>query len=173
MANPVKGCTTGALIIGPPVPPLSKAYNGCLTKVIPNIGRPASRFQCVIANDRQLVSGAEDFSQGNPGQPSLRMDAKGTWRFRWAMQPGAHTISVNVLHAINQNPRPSMVVKNNPGIGINVDIETFAASGTGWVIIMSPLFTTSALGVTWVELRNNLETNVGASPCYWDHVVKT
>ncbi|MBU6231536.1 hypothetical protein KGP36_02610 [Patescibacteria group bacterium] len=174
MANAVRGLTTGMLIVAQAASRGSGlAYNGILTKASPGIGRPSARLESIVCGREYEVFGSEDFTQGNPATPCLRLDSFGKWRFRWAMGIGQHIISVNVLHAINQNPRPSMVIKANPAIGINADIETFAPSGTGWVTINSPTFTTTAVGVTWVELRNNLVTNVGFSPCYFDHIVKS
>lgn len=136
-------------------------------------GVVAHRWQSFTVGSSRYVLGGEDLTVGNPAQPSIRMDASGKWRFRWALTIGSHMISVNVLHAINQNPRPSIVIKANPAIGIPSDIETFAPASTGWVTISSPSFPVTALGVTWVELHNNLETNVGAFPCFFDHIVKT
>lgn len=165
--------TKRAFVGNPALQPSGLAWSGDETKRIPLVGNPAMRLQSMVAGNERLVLGGEDFTQGNPDQPCLRMDASGVWRFRWAMAVGSHTISVRVLHAINQNPRPSLVVKSNTAIGINSDIETFAAAGTDWVTISSPTFVTTTIGVTWVELRNNLITNVGFSPCYFDHLSKT
>lgn len=137
------------------------------------VGTPAVRLQSFTAGIQRFAWGGEDLSVGNPAAPSLRMDAKGIWRFRWTVTVGSHAISVNVLHAINLSPRPSLCIKANPAIGIANDIETFAPSGTDWVVISSPSFTVTALGVVWVELRNNLETHVGFYPCYFDHIVKS
>lgn len=165
--------TKHSFVGNPAKQPSGLAWQADETKRQTLAGNPAMRLQALMIGDRQYVWGGEDVSVGNPAQPSLRMDASGKWRFRWAMAIGQHLISVNVLHAINQTPRPSMVIKANPAIGINADIETFAPSGTGWVTINSPTFTTTAVGVAWVELRNNLVTNIGFSPCYFDHIVKS
>lgn len=171
MANAVKALTTGALVISSPVPPLSNAYNGSLTKAISGLGRASVRLQALVLESKQYVFGSEDFIIGSPS-PSLRMDASGMWRFRWAMEPGPHSVSVNVNHAVNQNPRPSIKLKANPAIGVPIDVEVFAPPGPGWVTVGVPTFTTTARGATWVELHNNLETHVGFSPCYWDSIKK-
>lgn len=137
------------------------------------IGRVASQIQTLVANDRALVFGGEDFVNGNPAQPCLRLDAYGRWRFRWALAPGNHSFQVNVLQAVNQTPRPTAVIKSNSAIGIAADITVTAVASTGWVTMGPVLFTTTtAIGVTWVELHNNVVCGIGKFPCYWDHVIK-
>lgn len=164
--------TKRSFVGNPAKQPSGLAWEGDETKSSPLVGNPAMRLQSLMIGEKRYVWGAEDFIFGDPQSPCLRMDASGSWRFRWAMEPGTHSISVNVNHAINQNPRPSIALKANPGMGIPVDVEVFAPSGTGWVTFGIPSFNTTAQGATWVELRCNLVTNVGFSPCYWDHVNK-
>jgi hypothetical protein len=167
------GSLTKRTIVGfPVILPTGLAWSGSGTKSDPLFGIPAKRLQSLMIGDRAYVWGGEDFIQGNPAQPSLRMDAKGDWRFRWALAVGQHTISVNVMQAVNLNPRPSLEIKANPAIGIASDIEVFAGPSTTWTSILANV-TTTAIGATWVELRCNLDTNVGFSPAYFDHVVKT
>lgn len=148
---------------------MTNAYKGCLTGFT-IVGTAPARLRSVVASDKQYALGGEDFTQGNPAQPSLRLDALGSWRYRWALTIGQHSVAVNVLQVANLIPRPSLCIKSNPAIGIPLDVEIFAPMGTGWVTISSATFTVSALGVVWVELRNNLDANVGASPCYFDHI---
>lgn len=167
------GCRTKSSRVGNPyLQPTGLAWLGCRTEDAA-LGYPLTRLQSMMVGSSRQVLGGEDFTQGNPAAPCLRMDASGRWRFRWALPIGSHSIMVNVLHAINRNPRPSLVVKANPSIGIPADIESFAPPGTGWVTMSSGTFVVTQLGATWVELRNNLPTNVGASPCYFDHIIKT
>lgn len=179
MASAVKGSTTGMLIIGKPNAPLSNAFEGCLTKSSPGIGRPASRLSAIVTGLEQEVLGAEDFTIGNPTSTSLRMDAAGKWRFRWALMSGPHSIQINVLQAVNLNPRPSLAVMSNPAIGLNslngsqTCYEAFAPNSTDWTVIGPITFNTTGAGATWVELRCNLSTHVGSAPCYWCHVVKS
>lgn len=171
----VKGCETKAMKVGNASPSFSGVVlKGCETKGAPGVlgARPAERFQSLVAlAGQRFVLGGEDFIQGLPAAPSLRMDGKGSWRFQWVLAPGSHTIQVNVMQAINQSPRPSLVVKANPSIGINADVEVFAASGAGWTPLVSSAVVATALGAVWVELRCNLETNVAFFPCYWDHII--
>jgi hypothetical protein len=79
---------------------------------------------------------------------------------------------VNVKQAANASPRPSMVVKANPAIGLNTDTTGTAAAGAGWIVIGPITVNPTSDGATWVELRNNLET-VTRAYCYWDHIVTT
>ena len=119
------------------------------------------------------VLGGQDNTQGNPLAPSLRLDAYGRWRFRWYLSTGTHTISINVLQAANQTPRPTLVVKANSGIGINSDVTGTAASGVSWVTIGPLSVTCTSNGATWVELWNNYDAQVYTCPCYFDHIVRT
>jgi hypothetical protein len=172
MANAVKALTTGMLIVGTPSAPFSGlAWNGILTKASPSQGRTSSRFTCVVVQrGEQLVSGGEEFVQGSPGAPSLRMDSEGQWRFRWVLTSGTHTLQVSVMQAANLTPRPALVVKANPNIGIATDIVGTAPAGAGWTTITVSA-TATTLGATWVELHNYLETSPGVYPCYWDHLI--
>lgn len=117
--------------------------------------------------------GAKDTTEGDPSQPSLRMDARGTWRFRWVVESGARTASINVKQAANASPRPTLVIKANTAIGVNADVTGTAGSGTGWVTIGPVNAAPTGDGVLWVELRNNYDAQYQGAPCYWDHVVVT
>jgi len=95
------------------------------------------------------------------------------WRFRWRVRTGARSIQVNVKQAVNISPRPSLIVKANPGIGINADVTGTAASNTGWVVIGPVNITPSSDGAVWVELWNNYDAQVYQAPCYFDHIFAT
>ena len=118
-----------------------------------------------------MVIGGKDTSEGDPAQPSLRLDAKGMWRFRWAVASGSRSVSINVKQAVNGSPRPTLVVKANPSIGVNSDVTGTAGSGTGWVTIGPVSITPSSDGAVWVELHNNYDSQVLQTPCFWDHIV--
>jgi hypothetical protein len=170
----IKGCETKSLGYLAPLPPYSgRAFLGCSPKVSQQFGYPAVRLQSLVAGATSYVFGGEDLVEGFSSAPCLRMDAKGSWRFRWALTVATHSITVYVKQAINQSPRPSLCVKANPSIGILTDIEVFAPSSTDWVAVSSGSFAVTTLGATWVELRCNLETNVGFFPCYWDSISKS
>lgn len=166
-----QGCETKATKVGNAMlQPTGLAWPGCTTKAY-QAGYAAVRFRSLTVGNDRYVLGGEDFIQGSPAAPTLWMDAFGVWRFKWVLEPGAHTLQVNVLQAANMSPRPTMVIKSNPSIGLNADVSATAPSGAGWTVIAAPTVTATALGATWVELHNNLDTNVGQTPCYWDHLI--
>lgn len=144
-----------------------------------NLSQPLTLANGVLAlrtvqlMDAYQVIGARDNTEGDPSQPSLRMDARGVWRFRWVVESGARTASINVKQAANASPRPTLVIKANPSIGVNSDVTGTAGSGTGWVTIGPVNAAPTSDGVLWVELRNNYDAQYQGAPCYWDHVVVT
>ena len=117
--------------------------------------------------------GGRDNAQGDPAQPSLRMDARGVYRFRWAFESGARTVAVNVKQEVNLSPRPTLVVKANPAIGIASDVIETAGSSTNWITIGPANISPSADGATWVELHANYDGQYMGAPCYWDHIETT
>lgn len=124
--------------------------------------------------DLNLMSmGGRDNAQGDPAQPSLRMDARGVFRFRWAFASGARTVSVNVKQEANASPRPTLVVKANPAIGIAADVVETAGSSTNWITIGPAAINPSSNGATWVELHANYDAQYRSAPCYWDHIETT
>lgn len=129
-------------------------------------------WRSIHVNGEYQARGGRDNVEGNPFQPSLRIEMRGRFRFRWVLAVGARTISINVKQAVNLSPRPSLVVKANPETGIMADVETFAASGTGWVTIGPVAISPSAQGALWVELRSNYDGQSGI-PCYWDDLRTT
>ena len=167
------GSLTKRTVVGnPALPPSGLIWRGGTSFAI-TVSPSASRLQSITAGADRLVWGGEDLIEGYTSSPCLRMDAKGKWRFRWALTIAQHSISVFVKQADNLSPRPSLVVKNNPAIGIPADIEVFAPPSTDWIQISSGTFPVTAVGATWVELKCNVETNVGFSPCYFDLISKT
>lgn len=120
------------------------------------------------------ISGmSKELVDGSPGAPSLKLDRPNSWRFRWAIRStGAHTIQINAKQAVNQNPRPSMIVRANPSIGIYNDVSASAPTGTGWVLLGPISVTTSAVGATYVDISNNYSGSTSSS-CYFDHIVST
>lgn len=143
---------------------------GCLTK-----GTAVSfplNFRCVVAGGNYMVVGGKDTTEGN-AQPSLRLDAKGVWRFRWNVASGTRTVQVDCKQALNLSPYPSLVVKANPSIGVNSDETGTAAAGSGWKTIGPVTINPSSAGSVWVELRANYDGQYGTAPCYFDNVSTT
>lgn len=167
------GNETKSLKIGnPQISPSGLGYRGGFTRSIPGIGFPAMRVQSITVGAQRLAWGGEDFTIGGASAPSIRMDASGRFRLLWLLKPGPRSIQVSVVHSINQNPRPSMFIDANPAIGIPLPVEVFAPPGTGPVTI-AVLLNITAQGVILVQLRNNLVTTVGFSPCYFSHIKRT
>jgi hypothetical protein len=94
----------------------------------------------------------------------------GMWRFRWAVRVGVNNIQVNCKQEVNGSPRPSMIVKANPDVGLNSDTTASAGSSTGWVVIGPITVTATAVGPVWVELHNNYQ-GAWATPAFFDHIV--
>lgn len=126
----------------------------------------------VIGGDYAALGG-RDNAEGFSSQPSLRLDARGVYSFLWAMTAGARALSISVKQAANADPRPSVVIRANPEIGINADITTVAGSGTGWVTIGPIAVNPAQAGCVRVELRNNYNAMIFTAPCYWDNLQRT
>lgn len=111
-------------------------------------------------------------TEGSPNAPSLELHQAGFWRFRWAVTTGTRTIQINVKQPANLVPYPSLIIKQNPDIGINADVTGSSPGGTGWAVIGPVSITPNATGIVWVELWNNCYgSSVG--PAYFDHIVVT
>jgi hypothetical protein len=148
---------------------LSAVNKGLLTKANAPQG-PPWRFRSIDIGREHYVNGARENTDGDPIQPSLRQDKKGRHRLRWSVKAGARFIAVKVKQPTNLSPRPSVIIKANPEIGLPVDLSGTAPSGTDWVTIGPISVTPSARGAVWVELWNNVDGGGGA-PCYWDNIV--
>ncbi len=146
-------------------------FNGLLRDCItaqraPDIG-PRSVFRCMRVDGDYQICGGMELVEGSPSPPSLRMDALGKWTFRWLVQAEANSISALVKQA-DVTPRPSMVVKANPLIGVPLDLVAVAPAGSGWVTIGPITVTPSVKGGLRVELRNNYDCQFGQTPCYFE-----
>lgn len=106
---------------------------------------------------------SRDNTDGYPNPPSLRFEHWGFWRFRWSVAIGVMSMTLYAKQALNQNPRPSIVLKADSSVGLLVDTTFSAGAGSGWEAITAT-FTATAGGVIWVELWNNLNTVI-AAPC--------
>lgn len=106
-------------------------------------------------------------AEGTPGAPAIALKWVGFWRFKWVVETGARSLTIFAKQAINQSPRPSVILKANAAIGLAADSEVVAGAGTGWVQIDAP-FVATADGVLWVEVHNNL--TAGNYPVFFDHL---
>ena len=126
-------------------------------------------LRCMVCGDGGYqVIGGRDTTEGDPSQPSLRMDSAGMWRFRWTVLSGARTITIGVKQAANASPRPTLVVKANPNIGVNADVTETAGAAAGWIAIGPAAINPTSDGAVEVQLWNNLDRQFGTAPCYFD-----
>ena len=148
----------------------SIAQLGIIAKMGTGFNLP-STLRKITIGITEFVPGGKSTTEGNPSNPSLRLDTFGFWRFRWTVSAGTRTIQIDVKQAENQSPRPRVTILANAGIGVASNVTGSAASGTGWTTIGPLTITPSGRGAVWVRLEN---LYVGQySPCYWDHIVTT
>lgn len=123
--------------------------------------------------ERHLRIGViKDVTHGSPASPSLAIWEPGIWRFQWVLRLGTQTISVRVLQEVNASPRPTITVKANPSIGVNVDVVGTAGAGISWVTIGPVSVTSTGIGAVWVELANNYDLDFNC-PAYFDFLQTT
>ncbi len=127
----------------------------------------------IMVTDKFYVIGSRDAVIGNSLPPSLRLDSLGSWRFRWTVAVGTRTMSVFVKQAVNLSPRPTLIVKANPEIGVNSDVTVTAGSGSGFVLLGPATINPTVAGAVWVELHNNYDGQTGGAPCYFDDIGTT
>lgn len=124
----------------------------------------------MLGPNYQCRGGRSDL-QGNPTAPSLRIQSRGKWRFRWNLSEGTHEISVKVKQDVNLDPRPTLTVKANPEIGLMSDVVGVAEASFGWITIGPLSVTVSTKGATWVEFNTRYESQDVQS--YWDYLTRT
>lgn len=132
---------------------------------------PPNYLRAIVATvSMPMARGGRNNTEGDPAQPSLELIGRGQWRFRWTVVAGSRSISINVKQVINVSPRPTLIVKANPEIGVNSDIPDDAPSGTGWVTIGPVAAAPTSNGALWVELHANYDA---AESSFWDNLVVT
>jgi len=109
-------------------------------------------------------------TEGNPATPSLQLRYPSVFKFRWAVRAGTRSIQVNVKQAINTSPRPQLIVRANPAIGVASDQSATAGSGTGWIVVGPVTVSPTTAGVLHVELVSN-STSESEAGCFFDHIV--
>lgn len=114
--------------------------------------------------------------EGSPSAPCLELPAKQSWRFRWVVKSGAKRVSIKVKQVGigSTGTRPTLTVKANPSIGLDIDTVATAPDGTDWVTIGPVVFVPNAAGVVYVEVKNNIDITTGetsTSLAYFDHIV--
>jgi hypothetical protein len=112
--------------------------------------------------------------EGTPGPPCLALIGPTMTHFRWSLHTGQNVLTIQCKQAINGSPRPSVVVKANPSCGVNADVTSSAASGTGWVTItvtVTATCTTTTDNAVIVELWNNYVASYQTA--YFDNISTT
>ncbi len=122
--------------------------------------------------ERHQVNTQKNDSDGDVDPPCFSMNVPGVWRFRWGVEAGSRSISVNTKQVSNvTGQRPRMTVLANPAIGV-AETSVDASSSTGWVTLGPINITPSANGVLWVEFHNlDLDNQLpDTSPAFFDDV---
>jgi hypothetical protein len=100
-----------------------------------------------------MVDEARDDMEGSGGPPCVVFEKPGRYRFRWPVDPGERTITVDCKYAPDAAPRPTLRIRANTEIGVNADLVATAPAGSGWVTIGPLSITPSEKGGVWVELE--------------------
>lgn len=151
----------------------SIAYDACQLAQENSYRLLATRIRCIGCDGSEMVMGSQSTSDGDPAQPSLSLNTKGVKRFRWVVPSGTHSLQINVKQACNLTPRPAVIIKANPSIGVNADVSGTASAGTGWTVIGPLSVSPTSAGRLWVELWNYVDGQPGVLPCLWDHLIRT
>lgn len=149
--------------------PISASCIGVLQGI--NLGGPTS----TIGDDTWGVRNLSPMitrnnTQGNPNSPCLELTAPAMWRFRWVVKPGQRQLSIRAKQ-IKTFPgqRPTLIIKKNSNVGINIDIKATAPEGIDWVVIGPIIFTATGTDVVNVEVHNNLQ--IQSCSAFFDHIV--
>lgn len=162
------GVSFGTII--PAVPVTGSNIVGYLKGI--SLGGMSDLYGNGTSGIRHLQLGlGKNTTEGIPNTPSLELKLPNSmWRFRWTVKPGTRTVSIKTKQIdCGGLERPTMKIKANVLIGLNSDLTLTASSGNNWVTIGPLSFTATALGVTWVEVWNNL--NKSNHSAYFDHIV--
>jgi len=144
---------------------------GALTKAIADL-TPVARQVGLGLIMCGIALGGKDTGTGSP-TPSMRLDACSRFRFRWRVATGTRTVQCQVMQVVNATPRPTIIVKANPSLGINADVVATAGAGTGWITAGPVTIAPSSNGAVWVEVWNNLRWQIGSAPLFIDNITVT
>jgi hypothetical protein len=120
--------------------------------------------------DRYLQIGqAKSTTEGSPSAPSLNLQHKGMWRFRWVVTPGVRSVSILCKQQMAvAGTTPSIIIRANPNVGLNADISGSALVTNDWSVVGPVTFTSTGTDVMWVEVWNNSTNDY--SNVFFDHV---
>jgi hypothetical protein len=122
--------------------------------------------------DQPHVRGGRDDTEGNLQPPSFRLEGPGrVFLTRWPVSPGNRTVSIDVKYTPNEAPRPRLIVRANPEVGVVADVTGEAPSGTGWVTIGPLTVAVSQAGALEIFLEVQHPAVDGAA--WWDNLQVT
>lgn len=110
------------------------------------------RALVITGETSYMAYATKDDTVGAEAPPSLKMTRYGFFEFAIPVETGTRRVTVKAKQVLPPTPRPKMVVKANPAIGIAADVETTAPSGSDWVTVGPTSFAVSAPGTVQVQL---------------------
>ena len=116
--------------------------------------------------DEFVIRSGCDLSDGYDSGPSLRLGTLGHFRLRLPVESGQLSVSVYAKQPVADQPRPRLVVRSNPEIGLAEDMAQTALGGNGWLKIGPITFVASQRGGVWLELWNPSN----GWPCWFDKI---
>lgn len=133
------------------------------------IGGGVSSWEGTNTTERHYQIGAGyEGTEGSLSTPCLRLNYNGFWRWRWLVGAGSRSVTVYFKQVSNVAIRPSIILKANSAIGLAADVESFAASDIDWTPATAS-FTSTGIGMVWVELHNN-SLGHPPDPCFFDRI---
>lgn len=123
------------------------SHQGTLGQPVPSLAR-----KVVLPGETLVVGMGKATGQGSPAP--LVIPCLGSFRFLVALTTSPQEIAIWAKQASNANPRPKMVVKANPEVGVGADQVVVAGAGVGWVEMTASVVFSGAGGAVWVELHN-------------------
>lgn len=120
-----------------------------------------------------VVNAARDDVIGNPVGPSQRQDGSGIIgpdrnAILWPIhEVGTRTFNIDVKYTPDVSPRPRIIAKANPEVGLLADLVDEAVSSAGWQTLTVSF---SALAVGIVEVWREVPSGYADARTWWDNV---
>lgn len=128
----------------------------------------------VIGRMVHFTSAVRDDVEGNPG-PSQRVTGSGMLGYQdgqvmyWYIAgEGLRSFQIDVKFTPNTAPRPRIIAKANPDVGLMADLMVEAVSGTGWQTLLAQFTATKAPGI--VEVYREMPSGYMDAVTYWDNL---
>lgn len=114
-----------------------------------------------------LLDATRNDTSGNPTASSQSHPRPGIFKdIWWKVRAGQRKFSIDCNYG-GGTPRPRIILKANPALGIPADLISTAPAGAGWVTILLTV-TVYATGVLSVW-RERTDTNLAVT-YLWDHI---